>query len=74
MQLRTARLHLLRPRELSDADREDAHEALLRGLASDQVMLREFGLLLKTGLRHLQVVLLGLWGASQTWQAMLVTC
>ena len=45
---------------LSDADPQDAHEALLGSLASDQVMLRELDLLLKTTERLLQVGLLRL--------------
>ena len=45
---------------LSDADRQDAHEALLGSLAPDQVMLRELDLLLKTTERLLQVGLLRL--------------
>ena len=45
---------------LSDADPQDAHEALLGSLASDQVMLGELDLLLKTTERLLQVGLLRL--------------
>ena len=51
---------------LSDADRQDAHEALLRRLASNQMMLRELDLLLETCERILQVVLLRLHTKSSS--------
>ena len=51
---------------LSEVDRQDPHEALLRSLASDQVMLRELDLLLKTTEHLLQVALLRLCTKSSS--------
>ena len=51
---------------LSDADRQDAHEALLRRLAPDQVMLRELDLLLEATQRLVQVALLRLCTKSSS--------